>query len=83
MKTQEEIQEAHDFLHAVLALHDELAQTGGALSPEVEIAIHSAHDALCFVLGCPNPAFANNLAILRKHTEQHGLKLAYYTSHPE
>jgi len=68
MKTQEEIQQAHDILLAVLL---------GEVHVEIPIvsrhALHAAADALCWTLGCKhNHAFENNLRQLTKLAAQRG-----------
>jgi hypothetical protein len=79
MKSELEIQEAHDFLHAVI----EFDAASNEIPRDAKLAIQAAHDALCFVLEHPNTTFSDNLRKLRALAEKHGVRVIRFTSHTE
>jgi hypothetical protein len=84
LRDAEEVQEAHDFLGAVLQFDNRELFDSDRMEPEVRQAMHAAYDALCWVLKHDhNPAFGNNLSAIRELAQRNGIKLVRYTSHPE
>jgi len=84
MKTPEEIQEAHDLLHAVIEFNDTLPK-GQGLPQNEAIAMHAAHDALGWTIGCPgcSKVFQKNFGDLRKELHDAGFRMTQYKSHSE
>ena len=64
MKTQEQIQQAHDILHAVIEFD---TSQSDRMPDELFRPLHAAHDALSWMLDgpCKGP-FADNLKMLRE-----------------
>lgn len=64
MKTQEEIQRAHDILHAVLEYD---TQQPKKMPVSLSIPVNATHDTLAWVLEgpCRGEAFEENLAMLQ------------------
>lgn len=83
LKTKEEIQEAHDFLHAVIE-HNESLPAEDRIPDAAYFPLHSAHDAISWVLGFQcGQQFAKNMEELRKELDSAGFKLVKYKSHSE
>lgn len=83
MRTPEEIQEAHDFLHAVIEYNDK-QPPDNRMPGDLYQRIHAAHDAIGYTLGCPcGNAFEANLKTLRTELEKGGFKCVKYSSHTE
>jgi len=67
----EEIQEAHDILHAVISGEVDLDADQGTVD-----AWHAAHDALCFVLNHPaGEEFKKNIRRIKAEAASHGFVL--------
>lgn len=80
LRDQEEIQEVHDFLSALL----DLRAQGYKMSNELAKAIDAARSTLCWVLqDCAQKNFADNLEKLREAARKDGIRLTRYTSHAE
>lgn len=80
MKSTDEIQKAHDILHAVIEYDKEQEER---MPKDLFMAIHSAHDVLSWVLEgtCQSP-FADNLKMLNKKMERAGFHLVKRESPP-
>lgn len=71
MKTEEQVQRAHDLLLPVV-----MGDVPHELDDDVVRALHAAVDALCWVLGHDhNDAFQMNLSALEDHLKSQGYRL--------
>ncbi len=78
MKSEREIQRAHDLLTGIV-----LGEVPVKFSPDVQEGVIAALDALCWVLGHEhNQSFAGNLAEIEKALEQAGWVLAEVQTEP-
>jgi hypothetical protein len=73
MKTKEQIQQAHDVLHAVIEFDMEQKER---MAVELFVPMHAAHDALSWVLEgpCKGP-FEDNLKMLQEKMDKAGYRL--------
>lgn len=83
MRTEEEIQHAHDFLQSILVYDNEL-DPKDRMDADLKMKVHLAHDAMGWALGheC-GKAFGENMENLRQALDKAGFKLIAFKSHPE
>ena len=68
MRSQDEVQRAHDLLREII-----MQEVPITLAPEERPAMHSALDVLCWVLGHEHSrSFALNLEPLEQHLKDQG-----------
>ena len=71
LKSEEEIQRAHDAIAAIVLREVDFDYPPGALQ-----AAHHCLDVLCWILNHDhNPAFGDNLAMIFKEAERRGYNL--------
>lgn len=82
MKTRDELQEAHDFLHGVLVAAEKDNVVLG--DKGVEDRIRAAHDAIGWALGCTcGQTFQANYDAMRKELEAAGFKFERFKAFSE
>lgn len=72
MKTQDEVQASHDFLHAILEYNAQQPEDD-QMPRELFMPIHAAHDALSWALDgpCKTP-FQSNIEMLKEKLTKEG-----------